>query len=153
MPSSRSASLADRAVAALGTSVQDSHLFFDPTCGAGDLLLAVARKMNVGATVPDTLSLWGNRLVGCDISPMFVRATRARLALLAMQRTGCRESLTSKELAELLPSIITADVRDCGDLYSQSDRIIMNPPYTLVNVSGTICMEYGTHQCGCMLCR
>ena len=130
-----SASLADRAVAALDTSVRDSHRYFDPTCGAGDLLLAIARRMNLAATVPDTLSLWANRLIGCDISSMFVRATRARLALLAMQRVGCRESFTSQELAELLPSINVADIRDCANLYAQSDRIIMNPPYTLANVS------------------
>lgn len=129
------ASLAERAVSALGMSVQDSCRYFDPTCGAGDLLLAIARKMNIGATVAETLSQWGNRLVGCDISPVFVRAARARLALLAMRRVGCRESLTSRELAEAFPSITTADIRNCTDLYSQSDRIVMNPPYTLVNVS------------------
>ena len=92
-----SASLADRAASALGVSVRESHFYFDPTCGVGDLLLAIARRMKVGSTASGTLALWGNQLIGCDISSVFVRATRARLAILAMQRAGCRESLSPRE--------------------------------------------------------
>lgn len=128
------ASLADRAVSALGDSVCESHLYLDPTCGAGDLLLAIARQMKLGSTVSETIALWGDRLIGCDISHAFVRATRARLALLAMRRVGYRQSFSPRDLAELMPSITTADIRDCADLYAKSDRIVMNPPYTRVNV-------------------
>ena len=131
-----SASLADRAASALGVSVRESHFYFDPTCGVGDLLLAIARRMKVGSTASGTLALWGNQLIGCDISSVFVRATRARLAILAMQRVGCRESLTSRDLAELLPSITAANILDCPGLYARSDRVVMNPPYVPVNVSG-----------------
>ena len=131
-----SPSLADRAASALGASACDSHFYLDPTCGAGDLLLAVARKMKVESTVSDTLANWGKQLIGCDISSVFVRATRARLAILAMQRIRCRESFTSQDLAELLPSITTANILDCPDLYAQSDRIVMNPPYVAVKLTG-----------------
>ena len=130
-----SASLAARAVSALGVSVHDSGFYFDPACGAGDLLLAIAKKMKLGSTVTETLAIWGNQLIGCDLSSVFVRAARARLALLAMQRTGYRESFTSKDLANLLPSITTADIHDCPDLYSKSARVVMNPPYVPVTVS------------------
>ena len=130
-----SPSLAGRAATVLGASACESHSYLDPTCGAGDLLLAIAKRMKLESTVSRTLSIWGNQLIGCDISSVFVRATRARLALLAMQRIGCRESFTSHELAELLPSIIAGNIRDCPDIYALSDRIVMNPPYVGINVS------------------
>lgn len=130
-----SPSLASRAASVLGSTI-DSHVYFDPTCGAGDLLLAIARNMKLGSTVSDTLAIWGSQLAGCDISSVFVRATRARLALLAMERIGRHESLTSRDLSKLLPSIITLNILDRPELYAQYDRIIMNPPYVPVNVSG-----------------
>ena len=137
-----SPSLASRAAAILGSD-SDSHVYFDPTCGAGDLLLAIARNMKLGSTVSDTLAIWGSRLFGCDISSVFVRATRARLALLAMQRIGRHESLTSQDLSKLLPSITTVNILDRPDLYAQTDRIIMNPPYVPVNVSEGCCWSTG----------
>ena len=128
--------LADRAAQALGVSANEPHVYLDPTCGAGDLLLAVARRMKLESTVSATLALWGKHLIGCDISSAFVRTTRARVAMLAMIRSGIRESLTPRDLCELLPSITTANVLDCPAIFAQCDRIIMNPPFLPMKISG-----------------
>src|SRR4051794_20716637 len=37
--------------------------YYDPTCGAGDLLLQVARRLPRRDTVTQTLKIWGRRLV------------------------------------------------------------------------------------------
>lgn len=62
----------------------------DPACGAGDLLLAAARRLPISRSAVETLKVWGQCLVGTDVVPEFVAAAKLRLALLAMQRTGDR---------------------------------------------------------------
>ena len=126
--------LADRAVRALRVRCDDRHVYLDPTCGAGDLLIAIARRLPLQSTVTATLSAWGKHLVGCDISSVFVRAARARLALLAMYRMGTREPIDPNILSDLFPSIATTDILTCPATYSLSDRVIMNPPFLPVNV-------------------
>ena len=130
-----SPSLADRAALALGVPSDLRHVYLDPTCGAGDLLLATARQLPLASTVVETLTVWGKHLVGYDICPVFVRATKARLALLAMHRTGDREPLTRQVLDSLFPSIKTANVLDHPSIYARSDRVIMNPPFVHVEIS------------------
>ena len=61
----------------------------DPTCGAGDLLVACARQLPVGIDLISTIRNWESRLSGYDLHSNFVRATPLRLLLLAMLR--CNE--------------------------------------------------------------
>ncbi|MDE0219241.1 MAG: hypothetical protein OXJ90_08215 [Spirochaetaceae bacterium] len=124
--------LARQAAVTLGPSTEDESVYCDPTCGVGDLLLAVARRLSLAPTVSETLSLWGSSLTGCDLSPVFVRAAKARLALLAMRRCGLRESIAPAALDDLLPAITVCDALRCHDRYSAVDRIIMNPPFRMM---------------------
>ena len=121
--------LARQAAIMFGTSTDDESVYCDPACGVGDLLLAVASGLPVATAVSDTLSLWGRRLTGCDLSAVFIRAAKARLALLAMRRCGSREPIAPDMLDDLLPAITVCDALRCHDLYSVADRIIMNPPF------------------------
>lgn len=78
---------------AFGPQTADESVYFDPACGVGDLLLAAAGRLPLAPTAAETLALRGNRLAGCDLAPVFVRAAKARLALLAMRRRGHREQI------------------------------------------------------------
>ena len=124
-----SSRLAAQAARLLGVPEGNRSVYLDPSCGAGDLLLAVAERLPVARTVPSTLALWGRHLCGCDRSSAFVRIARARLALLAMRRCGVREPITASALRHLLPSIATGNALDSSALYASAQRIIMNPPF------------------------
>ena len=124
--------LAHQAVHAFGSAIDRESVYCDPTCGVGDLLLAVASGLPLARTVRDTLALWGRRLTGGDQSEVFVRAARARLAVLAMQRCNARERIAREALYDLLPAITVHDALGCPQVYSAADRIIMNPPFRAV---------------------
>jgi hypothetical protein len=103
---------------------------FDAACGAGDLLLAVARCLPVQPKLSTTLIEWGRILSGCDIHPTFVRTSKLRLALLASQRCPIRDKVPP--LNRLFPGI------RCGDFFRGQwlegmTHIVMNPPFTLAN--------------------
>lgn len=121
--------LARQATLTFGSSTDDESVYCDPTCGVGDLLLAVASRLPLASGVSETLSLWGRRLTGGDLSAVFVRAAKARLAMLAMRRCGSREPIAPAILNEMFPAITVRDALQCEDLYSAADRIVMNPPF------------------------
>ena len=108
----------------------DSQLkYFDPTCGAGDLLLGIAKRLPVRGTLEETISIWGERLAGFDISPEFVRATKARLVLLAAKRCGVRPAETDTELHRAFPRIVEADFLSNSTATHLADVVVMNPPF------------------------
>lgn len=123
--------LARRAVAGLWKKAKGQAVFFDPACGSGDLLLAVARKLPLRGTPQATVASWGRLLAGCDVHPEFVHATRLRLVLLALQRHGSRQNLVECQHAFTL--IRVADGLNETDLYRNADCIIMNPPFCHVD--------------------
>jgi hypothetical protein len=126
--------LARSVVEELSASPSLSNVYFDPMCGAGDLLLAIARKLPVAESLPKTLRSWGKSIAGCDKSAEFVRAARARLTLLAMQRCRTRVLPQAFDMVSAFPLVTHGDVRDAHDLFAVADHVLMNPPFGL-----TIC--------------
>ena len=124
--------LGRRAALAFGPQTADESVYFDPACGVGNLLLAAAGRLPLAPTAAETLALWGNRLAGCDLVPVFVRAAKARLALLAMRRRGHREQIAPEAVHELLPAITVGDAMRCPERYAAADRIVMNPPFRAI---------------------
>ena len=107
--------------------------YFDPACGVGDLLLAIARKLPVGDVLESTIANWGERLAGFDISPEFVRATKARLVLLAAKRCRARPSDASVALSSAFPKIVEADFLLRSERTRLADAVVMNPPFGYMN--------------------
>lgn len=103
--------------------------YFDPACGAGDLLLAIASRLPVEPTFPGTLDTWGTRLGGCDISSAFVRLTKARLTLLAAKRSRVRPPFDPAMLVDAFPNIVVGDSLDPSRRLPDPDVIVMNPPF------------------------
>jgi hypothetical protein len=102
----------------------------DPACGAGDLLIAVARQLPVESTFEKTMDKWATLLFGCDIHKQFVITTKLRIALLALQR-GTALPKSDIDVSRLLPDIAHGDGMFHVPL-EIPELVIMNPPYTRV---------------------
>ena len=130
----------DRAVANRMTQHWCHHVenfqYVDPACGAGDLLLAVAQRLPALDSLKATLRSWGERLVGFDRDHRFISATKARLTLLARQRSpdGWRTSLPCDSIP--FPNIVVADgLSRTHANYADNVRLLMNPPYAAVQAT------------------
>ena len=103
----------------------------DPACGAGDLLIECARYLPLGRTLSETLNQWSNIIFGADISEEFVKATKLRLAMIAVMRGN--EWEPSLDPTTFFPFIIKYDGLAYHALFERADIVVMNPPYTMVN--------------------
>jgi hypothetical protein len=101
----------------------------DPTCGAGDLLLAAAARLPVREGLAETLSEWGKRLAGSDVSPEFVRLARLRLAVLALTRGANHDRMAAPELGRVFPRIAQGDALHAAAQYENATCILLNPPF------------------------
>ena len=111
----------------------EKAVYYDPAAGAGDLLLAVANSFEIRPTLPETLRFWGEMLAGNDIYEEFVRATRARLAILAVSLGARWESVSSNDLKSFFPHIRRQDSLSNSNGFISADRIVMNPPFSMID--------------------
>ncbi len=106
------------------------HFIYDPTVGAGDLLLAAARRLPCEQTLSATLLSWGQCLAGTDIQPEFVEAAKLRVTLLACQRHGGKKTLPAG-WQKLLPHLHRGNGLKQKALFARATHLLMNPPYSL----------------------
>lgn len=125
-----SAKLASRLAARVPVDEGTRRLYFDPACGAGDLLLAVAKRLPIADTLTATLIDWGHRLAGYDISDDFVRATKARLLLLATKRCRVRPDIRGTILQDVFPKVVQRDYLADSKCMYRPDAVVMNPPFS-----------------------
>lgn len=111
-----------------GTGFGAASVFYDPTCGMGDLLIAAGRKLPLCKSLPDTLQQWGRQLTGTDLHREFIEGARTRLVLLARQRHKTDEALRSSD-AEFFPNIRVADGLKQEDLFTRATHLLLNPPF------------------------
>jgi len=123
--------LSSRLIAQSGSIGRES-LFYDPTCGMGDLLLAAANRLSLGRTVSDTLRQWGRQLAGTDLHREFIEGSRTRLVLLARQRHNSDETLTTSYVS-FFPHIRVADGLRQHAMFERATHLLLNPPFGLVN--------------------
>lgn len=106
----------------------------DPTCGAGDLLIAAADRLPVLSSLADTLAIWETQLFGLDLHSEFVEAARIRLTLKAVQciqQAGLEVSFDLPDnYVPFAESITKADFRMQLQGSRASDIVVLNPPYT-----------------------
>jgi hypothetical protein len=107
-------------------------LIIDPACGAGDLLVACAKRLPTSDTVHQTLKVWGEQLVGFDVNRSFVETARIRLAMLAAQRVGPENRIDALNLPSLLPNVRVADGTTRWNLGRTVSTIVVNPPFAHV---------------------
>ena len=103
-------------------------LIADPACGTGDLLIACADKLPVGSTLKETLRIWENNLLGFDIFPEFIRATKSRLILLAKLKTKSIYSCI-EDIDDYFPLIRVQNFLKNSSGIEKASHIVLNPPY------------------------
>lgn len=106
--------------------------YFDPACGAGDLLLMAASQLRVGSSTAATVHAWASQLAGTDLEPAFVEAARSRVILAAVSRSGglAGPSPTDRPSQCLLTGLQIGDARDVASWPTNAPRtILLNPPY------------------------
>ncbi|MCY3922515.1 MAG: N-6 DNA methylase [Chloroflexi bacterium] len=101
----------------------------DPAVGAGDLLIEVAQRLPVFASLDATLDMWGAQLHGRDVEPSFVRLAKARLALLAISRGAVSTGGRQRQLDDLFPGIAAGDGLTVLNDGWDGGHIVMNPPF------------------------
>ena len=100
----------------------------DPTCGAGDLLLACMRHAPVAETPAKTIRAWTKRIAGVDIHPQFVEVAKSRLMLLALEKTNAKKTCKYID-GSAFSAIRTGDFLEAPTSVSNADCIVMNPPF------------------------
>jgi hypothetical protein len=124
-------SMARRAIATgLGKLPRDAKIL-DPACGVGDLLVAVTELLPWSSDLTSTLADWGGRILGRDLQPEFVRATKVRLALAAIQRAQFQGAAVSR-VRELFPGLASGCSLAEKELFESASHIVINPPFTLI---------------------
>lgn len=121
--------------------------FFDPACGAGNLLVGIARKCSLEKTFDETVAAWSRRFGGCDINAAFVRTVKLRLIFLAAYRHGLPE-ITESYLESLVSRFSNFQVGDYleNKYGSDFDCIIANPPFAHIIVDSGCSWSTGRTQ-------
>lgn len=117
----------------LTSTLDDNSIILDPACGAGDLLIACARRLSTDNEGARTLERWGTQLMGRDLHPEFVRATKLRLVLASMREGASldgNQSLTDFE--GMLPGIEQRSGLSDIEAIGRATHIVVNPPFTYV---------------------
>ena len=104
---------------------------FDPTCGAGDLLLRWADALPLSRDLQSTLANWELLLRGHDVFSEFLTVAKRRLVLKAISRGARLRTGRPPKIDKLFPGITQGDARDSN----QDDivlTLVMNPPFSNV---------------------
>lgn len=119
--------LANLVASKVTTSLANGASVIDPTCGAGDLLIACARYYPKQINYKSTLNFWASKLGGIDIHETFTKTVSSRLRLLATESyiPNKNESISQLDF----PNILTADAFTQTGLIGEFDLVVTNPPY------------------------
>jgi N-6 DNA methylase len=128
--------LAKRLISSIESQLADGAVVSDLACGTGNLLTACAYHLPMGGDITQTLELWGRYLRGTDIHDEFVRTTKARLALVALDRGAV--SGAEIALEDAFPQIRLGDAFEQTEIISEADCITLNPPFTIA-IAPTSC--------------
>jgi hypothetical protein len=101
----------------------------DPTCGAGDLLLAAASRLTVQESLRQTACEWGRTLAGWDVTNEFVQLARVRVVVSALMRGANHDWLTPDELNTVFPMVSAGNALATSMDYGKATCILLNPPY------------------------
>jgi hypothetical protein len=123
-------------------AIWDDAFFYDPACGAGDLLLACAQEYVRRVGLSQSTSALVHRFMGRDIHPEFVSATHARLAL-TLLRAGAQMD-PSINLARAFSQIRVGSGVEAHEALNKATHIIVNPPFRKVKAPEACLWAGGT---------
>lgn len=105
-----------------------TRMFYDATCGMGDLLLAAAKRLPLAATLSETLTQWGTQLAGTDLHTEFIEGAKIRLTLMACQRHRIAEAPINIP-ENLFPHIKVGDGLKEEFAFRRATTLLLNPPF------------------------
>jgi hypothetical protein len=123
--------LADRLLSYADLSKTKTPFFADPTVGASDLLIASAKKLKRQKSLSGTINTWGKQLIGIDLQPEFIQASKARLVLAARVYHGSFKE-QAVDWNSVFPNIRMGDALAEKALYQQATHLVMNPPFAMM---------------------
>ncbi|HIH98549.1 MAG TPA: SAM-dependent DNA methyltransferase [Thermoplasmata archaeon] len=127
--------LANKIAKRLAPKLRTGARLLDPACGAGNLLLACAKYLPVGANLAETLRLWSNSIMGYDLYPEFIRATQFRLAFFAASHHFDEgEAIRHIDPAFIFDKLIVEDFFS-HVIPDDVDCIVVNPPFGYIDAS------------------
>ncbi|KIR13170.1 hypothetical protein PFLU4_57400 [Pseudomonas fluorescens] len=139
--------LASRIASLMRAEIASEASFFDPACGAGNLLLAIAKDYPLRNSLSETLKFWAGKFGGCDLNENFILATKLRLIGLAAYRHGVG-TVARKTLNTFLGYFNLFKV--CNYLEagqsSEFDCIVANPPFGHIVLSEPLSWSSGKTQ-------
>jgi hypothetical protein len=113
--------------------------YFDPACGAGDLLLAVSNSLDLGSSPVATMAAWSQILIGADLEQAFTAVARHRLRLAAFARHAeqhpPRERLraVTEATGRAFARVRAGDgIKRLRSLAPVAGTIVLNPPFGTV---------------------
>jgi hypothetical protein len=127
--------LANRLSLTVSNQVKGGAVFFDPACGAGDLLISCARYLPIKQTFEETLNFWSKQIKGFDLHEEFVLATKYRLALLAVEKGARPEN--EIDIKNYFWNIKVQDALSNID-WPNFDICITNPPFSCKNTNSVV---------------
>ena len=105
---------------------------YDPTCGAGDLLLRWADDLPVFPSLKKTIESWEPLLNGCELFPEFLRVAKRRLVLKAIARGASLGNSRSPKVDRLFRGLREGDARTSRQVEPVL-TLVMNPPFSSVD--------------------
>jgi hypothetical protein len=127
-----SAAMAKRTLRPDFLSLNEDSIIVDPTCGAGDLLLACAGQLPEAHDFASTVALWSGQLYGRDLHSEFAQAAKMRLALAAWERCPGHFAVPLSRAA-LFPGITAGCSFANVDMIRKATHIVLNPPYSTMD--------------------
>jgi hypothetical protein len=114
---------------------KNQHAFksaWDPTCGAGDLLLRWSEKLPVFDNLHTTLEHWGECLHGLDIHREFIAVAKRRLTLAAIGRGSSLGRGGISNIDRWFPNLRQRSLLRGKVSVPNSSAILMNPPFKMI---------------------
>lgn len=122
--------LAEYVASRLENKLKSGSTVADPACGAGDLLLACAKKFKTTKACSALIPMWGDRVFGFDIHAAFVDVAKTRLALLGARTERKKNVGTISE--PFFENIRLGNYFEQAESISHVDCVVMNPPFSTV---------------------
>lgn len=117
--------LAEKLISYVAPELSKGASAFDPTCGAGDLLLAAAKAMHLHSAPSAMLSQLSTRIKGLDLHHSFVEAAKLRLRLM----TSLTHRSSEESVAGLFPDLKVQDSLNGSWNLDGTECILLNPPF------------------------
>ena len=105
---------------------------YDPTCGAGDLLLSWADALPITPNLQSTIEVWENLIVGHDVWDEFLRVAKRRLVLKAIARGSRLKRGKPLNIDKTFHELKKGDA--LKQTFGKEVRtILMNPPFGMAD--------------------